>query len=39
MKDCIFCKIINKEIESKTIYEDTDLIVILDVNPNTNGHM
>ena len=39
MKDCIFCKIINKEIESKTIYEDNDLIVILDVNPDSNGHM
>ena len=39
MKDCIFCKIINKEIDSKTIYEDDEVIVILDVNPDSNGHM
>jgi len=39
MKECIFCKIISNEIESKKIYEDNDLIVILDVNPDTNGHM
>ena len=34
----IFCKIIKGEIPSKTIYEDEKVIVILDVNPNTNGH-
>ena len=39
MKECIFCKIINGEIPSKKIYEDNDLIVILDVNPLSNGHM
>lgn len=37
--DCIFCKIINKEIPSYTIYEDEIVKVFLDVNPNTNGHM
>lgn len=39
MEDCIFCKIIKGEIPSKTIYEDDIVKVILDVNPNTNGHM
>ena len=39
MKDCIFCKIINNEIPSKTIYEDELVKVFLDVNPSTNGHM
>ena len=29
----IFCKIINKEIPSYTIYEDEIVKVILDVNP------
>ena len=39
MKDCIFCKIINGEILSSTIYEDDLVKVFLDVNPITNGHM
>ena len=34
----IFCKIINGEIPSKKIYEDNEVIVILDVNPTSNGH-
>lgn len=37
--DCIFCKIINNEIPSYTIYEDDIVKVIMDVNPVTNGHM
>ena len=36
--DCLFCKIIKKEIPSKTLYEDDDVIVILDAFPNTDGH-
>ena len=39
MKDCIFCKIINNEIPSSTIYEDDLVKVFLDDNPATNGHM
>lgn len=40
MKDenCIFCKIANGEIPSKTIYEDDDFRVILDLGPATKGH-
>lgn len=34
----IFCKIINQEIPSYTIYEDELVKVILDVNPRGNGH-
>lgn len=37
-KDCIFCKIANGEIPSKTIYEDEKFKVILDVGPATRGH-
>ena len=37
-KNCIFCKIINKEIESKKIYEDNELEGILDINPCIKGH-
>ena len=36
--DCIFCKIINNEIPSYTLYEDNLVKVFLDVSPNTNGH-
>ncbi len=36
--DCIFCKIINNEIPSYTLYEDEIVKVFLDVNPSTNGH-
>lgn len=36
--DCIFCKIINKEIPSYTLYEDEIVKVFLDINPSTNGH-
>lgn len=40
MKDdtCIFCKIANGEIPSKTIYEDEEFRVILDLGPATKGH-
>lgn len=40
MKDtnCIFCKIANGEIPSKTIYEDDAFRVILDIGPATKGH-
>lgn len=36
--DCLFCKIINGDIPSYTIYEDEIVKVFLDVNPNTKGH-
>lgn len=36
--DCIFCKIINGEILSYTVYEDDIIKVFLDVNPVSNGH-
>lgn len=37
-EDCIFCKIANGEIPSKTIYEDEKFRVILDLGPATKGH-
>jgi len=36
--ECLFCKIIEGSIPSKTIYEDELVKVFLDINPNTNGH-
>lgn len=37
-ENCIFCKIISGEIPSRTIYEDNDFKVILDVSPAAKGH-
>lgn len=37
-EDCIFCKIANGEIPSKTLYEDEVFRVILDLGPATKGH-
>lgn len=36
--DCIFCKIANGEIPSKTLYEDERFRVILDLGPAAKGH-
>lgn len=36
--NCIFCKIAGGEIPSKTIYEDEEFRVILDISPATKGH-
>lgn len=38
MSDCIFCKIAQGEIPSKTIYEDERFRVILDLGPAARGH-
>lgn len=38
MSNCIFCKIISKEIPSKIIYEDDDLLAFHDINPSAEVH-
>ncbi len=35
---CIFCKIVNKEIPSKVISENDYALAFMDVNPICNGH-
>lgn len=37
-EDCIFCRIANGEIPSRTIYEDQKFRAILDLNPAAKGH-
>lgn len=37
-ENCIFCKIANGEISSKTLFEDEFFRVILDINPAALGH-
>lgn len=38
MKDCIFCKIIAKEIPNYTVYEDDHVLAFLDISPRAKGH-
>lgn len=38
MTDCIFCKIINKEIPSSVVYEDEKVLAFLDITQTTKGH-
>ena len=39
MQDCLFCKIINGEIEGQIVYEDDCLIGINDINPQAPTHI
>lgn len=39
MENCIFCKIINREIPSKIVYEDDKVIAFNDVNPAAPIHI
>jgi len=36
--DCIFCKIIEKKIPSKILYENNNTIAFLDILPISQGH-
>jgi histidine triad (HIT) family protein len=39
MKDCIFCRIIRKEIPSKIVYEDENVLAIEDIHPQAPVHI
>ena len=36
--DCVFCKIIKREIPSPRVYEDDDFIIIRDIAPQAKHH-
>ena len=36
--DCLFCKIVRGEVPSLKLYEDEDVLVMLDAYPDTDGH-
>ncbi|MEN9722579.1 MAG: hypothetical protein RJB38_565 [Pseudomonadota bacterium] len=36
---CVFCKIIGGEIPSARVYEDSDFIVIRDIQPQARTHL
>lgn len=38
MKDCIFCKIVKKEIPAKIVYEDEYAFAFLSIEPSNIGH-
>jgi histidine triad (HIT) family protein len=37
MPDCIFCRIVKKEIPAKVVYEDESSVAFLDINPRSTG--
>ncbi len=37
-EDCLFCKIVKREIPSDILYEDDEILVFLDIYPITRGH-
>ncbi|MDO8301490.1 histidine triad nucleotide-binding protein [Lacisediminimonas sp.] len=39
MDNCIFCKIAAKQIPSKSVYEDEELIAFHDINPASPVHI
>jgi histidine triad (HIT) family protein len=38
MADCLFCRIVAREIPAKILYEDDALVVIQDINPQAPLH-
>lgn len=39
ISDCIFCKIVKKEIPATVIYEDEDTLAFMDIGPIIKGHV
>ncbi len=39
MKNCLFCKIVSKEVPANIVFEDTDLVVFPDINPKARVHL
>ena len=38
MNDCIFCKIVKKEIPSNLVYESDTIVAFPDINPSADVH-
>ena len=39
MADCIFCKMVNGEIQPDIVYEDEDVLAFRDANPTAPTHV
>ena len=37
--ECLFCKIINKEIPATFVYQDEDIVAFNDINPQAPIHI
>jgi histidine triad (HIT) family protein len=37
-KDCVFCKIIRKEVPASIVYEDSQILAFMDIRPVNEGH-
>lgn len=38
-QDCIFCKIIKRQIDSQILYEDENIVAFKDINPQAPFHI
>ncbi len=38
MSDCLFCKIVNGDINTELVYEDEDVVAFRDINPQAPHH-
>lgn len=38
MSDCVFCKIVSREIAAEVLFENEHVVSILDINPIHYGH-
>lgn len=38
MSDCVFCKIVDEEIDAEVVYENDYAMAFLDANPVVDGH-
>ena len=39
MTDCLFCKIVKREIPASIVYEDSRLLAFTDINPQAPTHI
>jgi len=39
MSDCLFCKMINGDIQPDTVYEDDNVLAFRDINPQAPTHI
>lgn len=39
MADCLFCKIVAKQIPAKIVHEDADTVAFQDINPQAPTHL
>jgi histidine triad (HIT) family protein len=39
MAECLFCKIVRREVPGKIVYEDDELLAFEDINPQAPTHL